>query len=56
MWKLNDFVYKMSGPEVVEEFIRLKKMEIKNLKIVFIGKLNEMSTEDIKMRLRRYAV
>ncbi|OHD62194.1 MAG: hypothetical protein A2014_01380 [Spirochaetes bacterium GWF1_49_6] len=50
--KVGAFRYASSGPEVVEGFILRKLMEIKNLKIVFIGVLNGMDPEEIKGRVR----
>lgn len=46
------FVFVTEGPEVLYEYITLKKMEIKNLKILIIGKLNGIPSADIKNRLR----
>lgn len=50
--KLWNFHYTAFGPEVVEEFIQRKQLEVKNLKIVFIGVLNRMEAEEIKKRIR----
>lgn len=40
------------GAEVVFSYIYAKEMEIKNLRIIFIGKVNELSPEFIRERLR----
>jgi V/A-type H+-transporting ATPase subunit C len=50
--KVGTFRYAATGPEVVEGFIQRKMMEIKNLKIVFIGVLNGMDPDEIKGRVR----
>ncbi len=47
-----DFAYCSEGPAVVEETLRALQLEIKNLKLIIIGKLNDMSVEEIKERLR----
>lgn len=46
------FSYSSEGPAVVEEYLRSLQIEIKNLKLIIIGKLNNMSTEEIKGRVR----
>ena len=46
------FRYAATGPEVVEGYIQRKLMEMKNLKIVFIGVLNGMNPEETKGRIR----
>lgn len=40
------------GPEVLFSYIYGKEMEIKNLRIIFIGKVNGLSPEFIRERLR----
>jgi len=52
MDKLYGFKGTMSGPEVIEEYLSYKKMEVKNLKIIFIGIQNDIPPENIKSRLR----
>jgi len=54
--ELRNFKYITVGPEVIYEFIILKKLEIKNLKILFIGKLNSLKTEVIKSRFREVKI
>lgn len=49
---IRPFRFVSSGPEVVEEYIFLKNLEVKNLKILFIGKLNNLPSEEIKKRIR----
>lgn len=49
------FTYVAQGPEVLEEFISLKKLEVKNLKILFSGLLNDIPAEKIKQRIRNNA-
>ena len=46
------FSYIMAGPAVIEETLRTLDVEMKNLKLIIIGKLNDMSTESIKGRVR----
>ncbi|MGL5721717.1 MAG: V-type ATPase subunit, partial [Brevinema sp.] len=46
------FSYIMAGPAVIEETLRGLDVEMKNLKLIIIGKLNDMSTESIKGRVR----
>ncbi|MGL5255190.1 MAG: V-type ATPase subunit [Brevinema sp.] len=46
------FSYIMTGPAVIEETLRTLDVEMKNLKLIIIGKLNDMSTESIKGRVR----
>lgn len=50
--ELRPFRYIPSGPEVIEEYIRIKKSEIRNLKIVFIGLLNNLKPDDVRSRIR----
>ena len=40
------------GPEVILGFLISKQMEIKNLRIILVGKLNSLSREFIEKRLR----
>ncbi|MGL4563106.1 MAG: V-type ATPase subunit [Brevinema sp.] len=42
----------ISGPAVIEENLRRLILEIKNLKLIIIGKLNNMSVQEIKERVR----
>ncbi len=50
--ELRPFRFVPSGPEVIEEYLRLKQAEIKNLKIVFIGLLNDIKAEEVRSRIR----
>lgn len=52
----SDFAYASAGPEVIEETLRSLQIEIKNLKLIIIGKLNNMSAEEIKERVRNVRV
>ncbi len=52
----SNFLYHSSGPAVIEETLRLLDVEIKNLKLIIIGKLNNMSTEEIKERVRNVRI
>lgn len=52
MQLVENFSYVISGPAVVEESLRRLASELKNLKLIIIGKLNNMSTEEIKGRVR----
>jgi len=52
----SDFDYLSSGPAVIEESLRSMQIEIKNLKLIIIGKINNMSTEEIKERVRNVRV
>lgn len=56
MGVVNSYQYIASGPLVLAEYLELKHMEIKNLTILFIGKLNNLAADQIKTRLRSYAV
>jgi len=49
---VKNFAFLSEGPAVVEETIRTLQIELKNLKLIIIGKLNNMSTEEIKGRIR----
>lgn len=49
---LKNFKLITAGPEVLFEYIFLKKLEVKNLKILFLGKLNSIDAEMIKKRIR----
>lgn len=40
------------GPEVLFAYVHAKEMEIKNLRITFVGKANELPSDFIKERLR----
>jgi len=42
------------GPEVIFAYLISKEMEIKNLRIVLVSKLNKLSPESIRERLREY--
>jgi V/A-type H+-transporting ATPase subunit C len=53
---ITPFKYVAEGPEVLEEFLSMKKLELKNLKIVFIGKLNDMPSEKITQRIRNNGI
>ncbi len=53
---ISGFQFAASGPRVLAEFLELKKMEIKNLTILFIGKLNNLAADQIKTRLRTNAI
>ncbi len=46
------FAYQSAGPAVIEESLFSLQTEIKNLKLIIIGKLNNMSAEEIKERVR----
>lgn len=52
----SDFAYTSAGPSVIEETLRSLQTEIKNLKLIIIGKLNNMSAEEIKERVRNVRV
>ena len=52
MRAMKRFSYVSRGPETLEGYLIRKQMELKNLKILFSGKLNEMEAEEIKGRLR----
>lgn len=49
---VRNFSFIGQGPAVVEETLRLLDIELKNLKLIIIGKLNNMSVESIKGRVR----
>ncbi|MGL4677093.1 MAG: V-type ATPase subunit [Brevinema sp.] len=49
---VSNFTYQSFGPAVIEEALRSLQIEIKNLKLIIIGKLNNMSVTDIKERVR----
>ncbi|MGL4366906.1 MAG: V-type ATPase subunit [Brevinemataceae bacterium] len=49
---VKEFSYINEGPAVAEEALRSVSMELKNLKLIIIGKLNNMSSEEIKGRIR----
>ncbi|SFB71415.1 H+-ATPase subunit C/Vma6 [Brevinema andersonii] len=49
---VRNFSFIGQGPAVVEEMLRLLDIELKNLKLIIIGKLNSMSVESIKGRVR----
>ncbi len=53
MHRLSPFRYVSQGPEVVEEYLWLKNLEIKNLKILFIGKINNIAADEMKERIRQ---
>ncbi len=50
--ELARFSYISLGAEVFYRYLMLKKMEIKNLNILFIGVLNEIEPDHIKGRIR----
>lgn len=52
METIRPFRYISQGPEVVEEYLALKDLEMKNLKIVIIGILNNFTHEQLKRRIR----
>ncbi len=52
----SNFSYLCSGPAIIEESLRSMQIEIKNLKLIIIGKINNMSTEEIKERVRNVRV
>lgn len=54
--RLANFRYVSSGPEAVEEYLSLKSLEIKNLKILFIGKINNIAPDDMKERIRQNGI
>lgn len=48
--------YYSTGPAVVEDTLRSLQIEIKNLKLIIIGKINSMSIEEIRERVRNVRV
>ncbi|MGL4394204.1 MAG: V-type ATPase subunit [Brevinema sp.] len=50
--QVQNLSFVISGPAVVEEALRILSLEIKNLKLIIIGKLNNMSVQEIKGRVR----
>lgn len=54
--QLRAFSYIASGPAVAEESLRTLEIELKNLKLIIIGKLNDMSAETIKGRVRNVGI
>lgn len=54
--QLKAFAYISSGPAVAEECLRTLDIELKNLKLIIIGKLNAMDAETIKGRVRNVGV
>ncbi len=54
--QISSYQYAAGGPLVLVEFLELKRLEIKNLTILFIGKLNNLAADQIKARLRTNAV
>ncbi|MGL4388018.1 MAG: V-type ATPase subunit [Brevinema sp.] len=52
MDQVHNLSFIISGPAVVEESLRIFSLEIKNLKLIIIGKLNNMNVQEIKGRVR----
>lgn len=49
------FHFVSDGPEAVWEYLSAVRLEARNLRIVFIGKLNDIKPEEIRARVREVA-
>ena len=53
---MTPFRYVISGPEVIEEYFILKRLEIKNIRSIFTGRFNNIPPDIIKSRLREVKI